>query len=69
MPHRLESDLNEIPALFASKKSDTSSGVNAFGAKLRGIYSLEEAKLLPTPVHVVGAIRDFAYQTDGERTA
>ena len=69
MVNRLESEINEIQTWFAGNKSQTSSKVNASGAKLRAILSLEEAKVLPTPFYVVSAVPDFPPQTDGEKTA
>lgn len=69
MVNRLESEINAIQAWFASNKSETSSEANASSVKLRAVLSLEEAKVLPTPFYVVGAIPDFPPQTDGERTA
>lgn len=69
MVNRLESEINEIQSWFASNKPETSSEVKPFGARLRAVFSLEEARLLPTPFYVVGAIPDFPPQTDGERSA
>jgi quinate dehydrogenase len=68
MVNRLESEINEIQAWFSSK-NDTLSECNRFGGNLRAVLSLEEAKLLPTPLYVVGAVPDFPPQTDGKKTA
>lgn len=68
MVNRSESEINEIQAWFSSK-NDTLSECNRFGANLRAVLSLEEAKLLPTPLYVVGAVPGFPPQTDGEKTA
>lgn len=60
---RLKSETDDITAWF-TKTIDAS-----FKAKLRPVHSLDEAKTLPTPYYVVGAVPDFPPKTEAEKMA